>query len=418
MADAPVFVATRQPWHDSPCHSEDNEGKEARIGEDVSAPVNKHAQCVLSVPISPGSRLYERSFSKEMKRSSVSSHAVLQCGGLVLGNGNEELKHEVYSEEIDAEKPWDFFISHNWSVKRWKKFLALCLVWSGKNALICCFLVQIVCFTLVSTGVLPVKISQLDGHEISIWCISGSLVTYLAVFLVRHEVLDFFGIPGYRIFLDKVCVDQSDAGRKREGIQSITAYLYHSEALVVLYSELYLKRLWTVFELTTFLAMKPEGELVVQPVILGPVAVYFVFIQSLRIPEVFLMPTWDGLAELDWSSALGAYAVIAIDLISLFCGAVFLRMWGRTRADMARQISGFSFDHAECHHEADRLEILGAIKALARREGLVPANASTQLCTQSFERLVRELVPQRMDGAFRFTGITCQIACHWDGSIA
>lgn len=160
-----------------------------------------------------------RSFSKEVKQSSVSSHAVLQCGGLVLGNGNEEQKHEVYSEEIDDGKKWDFFISHNWSVKRWKKFLALCLVWSGKKALISCLLVQILCFTLVSTGMLPVKISHLDGHEISIWCVSGCLVTYLAVFLVRHEVLDFFRIPGYRIFLDKVCVDQSDAGRKREGIQ-------------------------------------------------------------------------------------------------------------------------------------------------------------------------------------------------------
>lgn len=32
MADAPVFVATRQPWDDSPCQSEDDEGKEASIG--------------------------------------------------------------------------------------------------------------------------------------------------------------------------------------------------------------------------------------------------------------------------------------------------------------------------------------------------------------------------------------------------
>ena len=52
-----------------------------------------------------------------------------------------------------------------------------------------------------------------------------------------HEVLRFLGLPGYRTFLDKVCVDQSDEDRKREGIQGITAFLYHSEALVVLYSE-------------------------------------------------------------------------------------------------------------------------------------------------------------------------------------
>ena len=140
-------------------------------------------------------------------------------------------------KEFDGQK-WDFFISHNWSVKRWQKFLALCLVWSGKKALIFCVCAQLIFFTLVSTGILPVTHSQIDGHEISIWCVGSCLLTYAATFLVHHEVLDLLGIPGYRIFLDKVCVDQSDDQRKRQGIQSITAFLYHSEALVVLYSEL------------------------------------------------------------------------------------------------------------------------------------------------------------------------------------
>lgn len=163
---------------------------------------------------------------------------------------------------------------------------------------------------------------------------------------------------------------------------------------------LYLQRLWTVFELTTFIALKPEGRIVVQPVILGPVAGYFVIIQALRIPELFLVPlSWQNLRAIDLASAIGSIVIISVDLLSLFFGAVLLRMWGRIRSRMTQQIESFSFDHAECHIEADRIEILGAIKALARKEGLVPADAPTRLCTKSFELLVQTTVPKRVSGA-------------------
>jgi hypothetical protein len=152
---------------------------------------------------------------------------------------------------------------------------------------------------------------------------------------------------------------------------------------------------------------------VVQPVILGPVAVYFVIIQCLRIPEMFLVPmAHDQLLSLELLPALGAYGILemfpfsfvrghvenlvrsseniellkelasgimALDLLSLLLGSVFLRRWGCSRSGMAEQLQGFTFEAAECELPADRLEILGAIKALARREGLVPRDASTRV---------------------------------------
>ncbi len=172
-------------------------------------------------------------------------------------------------------------------------------------------------------------------------------------------------------------------------------------------ARLYLQRLWTVFELTTFIALKPEGRIVVQPVILGPVAGYFVIIQALRIPELFLVPvSWQSLRVIDLASAIGVIAIISVDLLSIFFGAVLLRKWGRIRSRMAQQIECFSFEHAECHIEADRIEILGAIKALARKEGLVPADAPTWLCTKSFELLVQTTVPKRVSGASRHDSST------------
>ena len=86
-----MFHETEQPWPPWPCDSEE----EVEAVEVVQA----SRKGTISVPISPGSRLYERAFSTEIKQCSVSSHVVLQCGGLVLANGNEEQKHETYSEE-------------------------------------------------------------------------------------------------------------------------------------------------------------------------------------------------------------------------------------------------------------------------------------------------------------------------------
>jgi hypothetical protein len=67
---------------------------------------------------------------------------------------------------------------------------------------------------------------------------------------------------------------------------------------------------------------------------------------------------------------------------------------------MAEQLQGFSFEAAECELPADRLEILGAIKALARREGLVPRDASTRVGPK---KNIDVLVWMKSSMAFLFT---------------
>ena len=98
-----------------------------------------------------------------VRQCSVSSHTVLHGGGVVLGNVNDEKKHDYASE--DSTERYDFFISHNWSVRRWKKFLALCLIWSGQNVLISCCCMQLLAFSLVVMGILPVSISCLARRK-------------------------------------------------------------------------------------------------------------------------------------------------------------------------------------------------------------------------------------------------------------
>eukprot|EP00438_Fugacium_kawagutii_P004342 Skav207879 [mRNA] locus=scaffold664:445600:446540:- [translate_table: standard] len=108
-------------------------------------------------------------FANGVRQCSVSSHAVLHRAGVILGNKNDEEKFRYVSEELDTKTGdrYDYFISHNWSVRRWKKFLALCLLWRGKGVLVSCCVVQLLVFTLVALRCLPVATCYVDGHEIS-----------------------------------------------------------------------------------------------------------------------------------------------------------------------------------------------------------------------------------------------------------
>ena len=264
------------------------------------------------------------------------------------------------------------------------------------------FLVQLILFTLVSLKLLPISQSPAKQQDpVSVWCVAGCIITHLAVFPVVPDVQAMLRLGGYRTFLDKVCVDQTDEAKKQQGIQAITAVLYHSETLVVLYSDVYLQRLWTVFELTAFLAVKPDGILLVQPVILGQVTFLLLVIEGLRIVNVFLSPnTWDHLSSADTILRVVQIPLLALNLLGVLLCAIFLRRWGRTRANMMKQVGDFTFAGAKCQVEADRIEIMGAVKALARQEALVPADASTQECAKSFEAMVKEKVTARLQPVF------------------
>lgn len=163
MTTPPMFDQARQPCGHA-CDSIDSIGifqddnqriEHANAGGLANLPTSSIATVDLNA-----SPLGNMNFGG-VRQCSVSSHTVLRGGGVVLGNVDDEKKHGYVSEH-SAER-YDFFISHNWSVERWKKFLALCLIWSGKHALISSCFMQLLTFSLVVMGILPVSTSCLAG---------------------------------------------------------------------------------------------------------------------------------------------------------------------------------------------------------------------------------------------------------------
>jgi len=190
----------------------------------------------------------------------VSPNLLLHSGGVLLQNGEGRRNDNHLSQELKQEN-LDMFISHSWTVGRWRKFLVMALYFNGQQAAIVSLLVQLLCLIGVCAGILPVVASDATHLGISPWCfLCGSLAFWLCVFL-WHELVLLCRRRSSMAFFDTVCIDQSDEEKKREGIEAITAYLCHSDKLFVVLSEVYLMRIWTVFEMAAFLAVKHAQDL-------------------------------------------------------------------------------------------------------------------------------------------------------------
>ena len=79
-------------------------------------------------------------------------------------------------------------------------------------------------------------------------------------------------------------------------------------------------------------------------------------LQTFQTHQLFLAPSdLEQFATMDVISIIFASISMVLNVLGIFCGAIFLRMWGRSRANMGAQIADFSFESAICHSEEDRL---------------------------------------------------------------
>merc|ERR1712176_207867 len=71
----------------------------------------------------------------------------------------------------------------------------------------------------------------------------------LLVGFVAYVLTLFIWQPRTRVFLDKICIHQTDKVKKRLGIDSIGGFLRNSSEMLLLWDSTYFSRLWCTFEL-------------------------------------------------------------------------------------------------------------------------------------------------------------------------
>lgn len=323
----------------------------------------------------------------------------------------------------------DTFISHNWSSSRWKKFLTLALHFNLGAAVAWALVVGLVMCALTACGLLPAcllerqvvsGIVEPDAEaqkllRVGFWCQASGMATFVVVLLFGQEIGPVFGYRGPTVFLDKTCVHQTDNELKRRGIMSLAAFMGSSRSMVVLYSDMYLDRLWTVYELATFMSIFPQGmhhrdvgRLVIRPIFAAQV----VLVGTLAC-GVQRLASQTALADFAYVLASAGLVWWVKGLFVLFIALAF-QFWARKQAKILERVRSFDVHKATCLSEADRQLVLSGIALFSKHSGVVPHEAGQEETMVLFNTWVQQEVPRLFACSVGRVGLPyLQVVCMW-----
>ena len=131
------------------------------------------------------------------------------------------------------------FISHSWQASAWSKTFTLLYYYNWKPAVIVSNMLGALMMALFTLGLLPGFVKkarwETDQRNVGPWCLTVGIVSFLLV-LVFHP-------PRELVFLDKICIKQTDKKEKMLGVLNLGACLKHSRKLLVLWERTYSERL-------------------------------------------------------------------------------------------------------------------------------------------------------------------------------
>ena len=152
--------------------------------------------------------------------------------------------------------------------------------------------------------------------------------------------------PQSRVFLDRICISETDMALKTQAIYSLAGLLKKSDSMLILWDPTWTERLWCLFELAAFLHSKKDlkKELIIRPTFLGPVHLG-VFLTRVAGMIPFTM------APIDVSYGVTSFVVPAIfvclsGFVFFYVAMSTLRRYFRDLDLMKQQLLSISFDTA------------------------------------------------------------------------
>lgn len=303
----------------------------------------------------------------------------------------------------------DTFISHNNETPRHRKFLALALHFNLAPAFAVAAVACSVTFVLTIYGMLPVL--HRDGGEVlGFFCQLVGLLAFLATLMGWHEVAPLLGFRGPTVFLDRVCVHQTDRDLKRRGIESLPALIAESTSLLVLYTDVYLKKVWTIYEVATFLLLFPLGRLDIQPLIF-PIVVLsgLVLACAGRVLWLLVVAPLDGPTVGQLGEPVNACVRLAIRWLMYLPLAIVYggiqRWWARERHNMEARARAFSIRSATCLREEDRIVVERNMAIFAVHFDVVPSGSQKGDALSAFDGLVQRDLPRALRASLGRVGL-------------
>lgn len=363
---------------------------------------------------------------------SMPAHKALYGFGAVLRNSRGD--GDTYALSEPADKIAHFW-SHSWWANMWHKICTLLLVYAGPWAALASVVAAAICCLLVRLHVVPGNLCMGSGCETHAHCpqdsycetfgrcfpialccrtnsgINGTcpvdcdseydapelpVLRFLPFFVgaLIFVAVVFFWRPSTSVFLDKVCIHQTDLDKKQRGIDGLGGFLRMSSSMVVLWDETYFNRLWCTFELAAYLHLRRDSARIpVIPVVRGWTILLCVLITYMAYFSVIMVDrvNEEGLLQF----AIGQ----AIMLVYLVFFMRIARRYAYQRSELIAQLTNFSPQAANCwccsvghvHPETkeevkcDRLVVYHAIRSFFPR-GL-----------EDFQAMVRGPVRKRIE---------------------
>jgi len=303
---------------------------------------------------------------------------VLRCFGRIWASS--EGTEEDYELSVPVSHI-DHFLSHAWATPRHRKVIALMIYYNFLPALTLAFGWAFAAFLAKAMGILQV------GSMEDAYFIVGESAWLIALFFL-HDFYCLFGtsLQTY-VFLDKVCIHQTDPAIKAKGIKGLPAFLQSSRAMVILYSDAYLTRLWTVYELASYLLLQPDGRVEFLPVDIPQLPLIGLVIVSFA-PRSHFYEFW-------WVAEL-----IGLLLMSLMC-----RWLAALHKRMYAAFENFDMFETKCFYEADRRVVESNVEAYMKHMGHVHVDATQMESLDAFNDLVRSTVPGLLRASLGTIGI-------------
>lgn len=343
-------------------------------------------------------------FAAPQFRRGVHLSHVLSCFGRILASSKGSARTFLASRPVMHVR---VFISHNWSTKRLPKFLALAYHFNFVHGLLWSAVGAIIVGILISQDVLHGAQQLVLDDTLRIAtpvpgpCCITSQVMFMLTLLMIHDVAKLLGLRGPVVFLDKTCIHQTDPELQRIGIEGLSAFMNISDEMLIVFTDTYLQRLWTVYELASMLILNPRARITV----VGPVMVLVMWtiLACLLAYSLAAYYQWQhvGYERGAFGTAFGygALAVVMLPLVGR------LRRWAQKKSVVASMARDFCIRSARCAVEADRKTVFRNVTALMRGTGFVGVNASQDLALDSFEMMARELVPTYLKATWGHSGI-------------
>lgn len=308
---------------------------------------------------------------------------MMRNGAALFRNSDGSAATFAYSKEV---KVINFFVSHNWVVSRFRKFVTLAVHFNHSAAAVVTAVYSVLLGVLLYLNKLPVSKNG-AGDVTGVWGQVTCMPVYLLTLFTFRDAMWLCGHRGQTGFLDKVCIHQVDEDLKRQGIVKLGAYLQKSQQMIVIYSDVYLRKLWTVYEIAAFLTLHPIDDLIVLPV--RKQMHFLITVMVGYLYQLLCLVAWSLLGD------LGSFAFSLLGLLPALAYTVDARWWARHKCDMLHDVGNFTVRNCTCFNEDDRPIVHHNILLLLKGCGEVLVDATEDEALERFDVLVRSQVLDR-----------------------